>query len=289
MVGKSGSGKKPRLSVMAVTQDKALEWLEHANVVNRRISQTYIDKLIRDMRVGEYHFTGDGPKFDTNGVLIDGQHRLLAIAQSGLEVEMPVWFDLDPNVRAVIDTNRTRDLVASMLFDKNLRVTQRMGQACKAMSDPKWKSKASRQQDIDFFMRHLEALRWACSLHPKNIKRVSKSQLFAVLARAWYTHPKGRLEEFAAILADETRANGPDDSAAVRLRRAMIYNDTTATESRRALYASIEWSLDRFLKRRPTQRINMANQELFLLPEEDGFEATRVTKMRANGGLAIAS
>ena len=60
-----------------VTPEMAREWLTH-NTHNRPVSRQYVEKYARDMRAGRWHYTNQGIGFDVNGVMTDGQHRLLA-------------------------------------------------------------------------------------------------------------------------------------------------------------------------------------------------------------------
>ena len=50
---------------------------------NRKPSEKWVESLAEAMKIGEFVFTGDCIRFDLNNHLIDGQHRLLAIIQSG--------------------------------------------------------------------------------------------------------------------------------------------------------------------------------------------------------------
>ena len=60
------------------------------NVKNRPVRQNHLKALINEMRQGIYLETHQGIAFNTNGELIDGQHRLMAVIESGATVTMPV-------------------------------------------------------------------------------------------------------------------------------------------------------------------------------------------------------
>jgi hypothetical protein len=47
--------------------------------------------------------------FDSNGVLVDGQHRLAAIIEADLPVEMTVFTDVEPDNFDVLDTGEKRN------------------------------------------------------------------------------------------------------------------------------------------------------------------------------------
>jgi hypothetical protein len=70
-----------RTKVQMVTPVKAGEWLQ-ANTPNRPLSKPIVKAFAEAMRRGEWVVTHRGIAFDTNGVLVDGQHRLAAIVEA---------------------------------------------------------------------------------------------------------------------------------------------------------------------------------------------------------------
>jgi len=64
---------------------------------NRRISQRWVDEFARLMMVGEWRDSmGDPIAIDTDGNLVNGQHRLLAIIKSGHSADFVVQKGVDP-------------------------------------------------------------------------------------------------------------------------------------------------------------------------------------------------
>ncbi len=104
---------KPTFTVTPVDPDTARRWLGY-NVKNRKITSSTWTRYARDMAAGNWQFTGEPIKFDTNGNLIDGQHRLLAIIDSGTTVLLPVVRGLQSRSQDVMDTGRKRS-AADML------------------------------------------------------------------------------------------------------------------------------------------------------------------------------
>lgn len=68
----------------------------------------------RDMASGAWKFNGETIKFSTDGNLLDGQHRLNAIIQSGCTVKMMVVWGLDESSQDTVDIGAART-VADML------------------------------------------------------------------------------------------------------------------------------------------------------------------------------
>jgi hypothetical protein len=98
---------KAGLKVVLVTPETAALWLER-NVHNRRLRQPKVDEMSRDMAAHRWGFAADPIRFDWNGNLIDGQHRLHAVIKSGTSQPMVLATGLDPQVMHVIDTGAKR-------------------------------------------------------------------------------------------------------------------------------------------------------------------------------------
>ncbi len=77
------------MSVERVTPAVAMEFLL-ANRNNRRVVTAYVDALARDMRAGRWALNPQPICFGWDGRLLNGQHRLLAVIQSGASIELPI-------------------------------------------------------------------------------------------------------------------------------------------------------------------------------------------------------
>lgn len=99
-----------------VTPEMAKEWLSH-NPENRTLSQARVKELAGDMLAGRWNSDNrHGVMIDTEGNLVDGQHRLSAICHaSNLDpnfegMELYVYENVPPSVRGVVDFNRVRSV-----------------------------------------------------------------------------------------------------------------------------------------------------------------------------------
>lgn len=101
--------------VETITPDIARKYLK-SNNRNRFVRERAVEQYAKDMKLGNWLTTHQGIAFAENGDLIDGQHRLLAIIESGCSIPMLVTTGLPSSHRNgvevftmdVIDTNRTR-------------------------------------------------------------------------------------------------------------------------------------------------------------------------------------
>ncbi len=94
-------------TVAYVNPDTAARWLG-ANGRNRNMRNATVAKYARDMTAGNWQFTGEAIKFDINGNLLDGQHRLMAIMQSGTTLPMLIVNGLPPESQDVMDSGDKR-------------------------------------------------------------------------------------------------------------------------------------------------------------------------------------
>jgi hypothetical protein len=90
-----------------ITPEIAADYLSKMKK-NRNVKMRHIQELIQMLRQGEWMLNGETIKFDANGHLVDGQHRLHAILQSGIAAESLVVFGIDPRAFSTIDIGKIR-------------------------------------------------------------------------------------------------------------------------------------------------------------------------------------
>lgn len=93
-----------------VTPRLAGLFLERNVEGQRTATTTTIDKYASDMISGAWQFAGDPVRFDDKMYIIDGQHRLKAIMDSGDAQMLMVVTGLDSGVIVAIDSGRKRSL-----------------------------------------------------------------------------------------------------------------------------------------------------------------------------------
>ncbi|MDO5681988.1 MAG: hypothetical protein Q4G46_04065 [Propionibacteriaceae bacterium] len=92
---------------MAVEPEQAQKWLER-NIANRTLRPSRVKEYATAMSEGRWLYTADPIRFDSDGKLIDGQHRLMAVVRSGCTVEMHVVRGLSPEAQDKVDTGAIR-------------------------------------------------------------------------------------------------------------------------------------------------------------------------------------
>lgn len=96
-----------KIEIVDITPDLAAEWLTK-NTHNRHSRPRTVNAYAADMLAGAWRWNGESIKFAKDGKLLDGQHRLLAIVQSGVTVRMVVVWDLDDETQETMDGGTKR-------------------------------------------------------------------------------------------------------------------------------------------------------------------------------------
>lgn len=97
-----------RIERQTVTPEQARYWLAVTNVHNRPLNKVWLRQLISDRMHGRWKPTHQGIAFDTNGHLVDGQHRLHMVVATNLPTELTVAYGLEPATREVVDQTYKR-------------------------------------------------------------------------------------------------------------------------------------------------------------------------------------
>lgn len=114
---------KMQAQVVIITPEQAQKWLDQNTANNRRVSELHVDYLSGEMTAGQWKLNGEAIKFNGTS-LIDGQHRLHAVIQSGKTIESLVIRNLPNEVFDTLDTGRKRSAgdVLSMVGISNSAV-----------------------------------------------------------------------------------------------------------------------------------------------------------------------
>jgi len=95
--------------VETITPEVAEEYLKkNLTGRNRNLSQSTVASYAATMKRGEWKLNGESIKFDTDGVLTDGQHRLEAVKKSGCTIQALVVREVSPEAFATYDCGRSR-------------------------------------------------------------------------------------------------------------------------------------------------------------------------------------
>jgi hypothetical protein len=92
-----------------VTPELAYLYLE-GNSVNRNVRPATLKKYINMLKRDEWQYTHQGIAISKTNRLLDGQHRLWAIIETGIPAKMLVFRNCDDNTFNVLDYGATRSI-----------------------------------------------------------------------------------------------------------------------------------------------------------------------------------
>ena len=108
---------QPSFNVEEITPEYAQEILDQKNNNNRTIKQTNLNRLVKAIDNDEWQVTNQGIAFDSEGNLLDGQHRLLAIVKTGQALKIMVARNMNPKIFHCVDKGVARTAADSLFIE----------------------------------------------------------------------------------------------------------------------------------------------------------------------------
>lgn len=180
------NGNKFETKTMTVTPIMAERWLKR-NCVNRNIFHQRVETYAADMKAGNWRFNGEPICFDTEGHLVNGQHRLSAILKANCPIKTLVCFNVKVSDSDIYDRGRGRSTTDSLIMsgmDKYASSHSVVG-AVRLILDIEKSNYAPSDTEIqDFILKHhdnlVAAKKLLCSdKHKKKGLNLSPSAMMA--------------------------------------------------------------------------------------------------------------
>lgn len=118
-------------AIVDITPQQASLWLKK-NTRNRRVRETRVEELTDAIERGEWALDGSPIRFSTDGQVLDGQHRLLAIARAGKSVKSLVVRNLQASAQDVMDTGARRSFADVLTIEGEANAAA-LAAACNVM------------------------------------------------------------------------------------------------------------------------------------------------------------
>jgi len=258
--------------VTEVTPTLAIQWLE-GNTHNRAVNDAHIKRLAHDIRRGRWQLTHQGIAFDTDDLLVDGQHRLWAVIEAGMPITTRVFFNEPPENRRVLDSGHRRSNYDILNISGEVgEITSRHLATLRAMiaGYPSHIVRVTPGQEAEQYQRHRDAIDFAIKqMGTACVRGVATAQVRAVVARAWYSADHAKLIHFCDVMRSGMGSSEGDRSTMMLRDFLVSTGGAGASESvRRLRYAKMQWALSSFLQGKLAKRLRSATSELFPLPEE---------------------
>lgn len=254
-----------------ITPAMVYRWfeVEGRNKVNRKLSPHTVRKYRTDMQLGHWVFVAQqGLMFGLDGAMRDGQHRCVALSQSGVEqLKMTVTLNVSPDEQRGIDQVRPRTITDNAPF-WGIDLKGKENVVRQFCGGPSAGRNFTNAQASEMVLRHTEAFYWmAHQFRGAPIRRVTVAPVQAAFGRAYYHCPTASLEAFIDRLYDRGPSWPEGDPAEVLLRFFLTSNKRFSKADQ---YHYTAWSILRYVNRAPVKNkcIRMTQKDPFLLPDD---------------------
>lgn len=237
------------LADVLVTPQLAAKWLEQP-ARNRTLSKETVAAYARDMLAGRWQTSHQGIAITKDCCVVDGQHRLWAIVETGKPIRMRVTFGVDERTMAVVDTGRVRSAadIGRIVHGSGPHGRSiALARAIESISRGNIIPKMTPAEALALVEQHQKLISWALQWQ----KNHASAAVVGAMAYAYATHPK-EVDSFMRQFV--SRADIPARSPVLALIRA---NDTTikGDAERWTLVLKTMFALHAYIEDRPLDRI----------------------------------
>lgn len=243
-----------------VTARKILDEKNHPN--QRPINQRRVERLRKDLKEGLFLESHQGLCFDLEGCLIDGQHRLEAIASSGISCFILVSEKADPRLFRRIDQGQSRTLRDLLAFS-GLEVSKHISSAIALISSIA--SGYSSTTGTYFHFEHSEAVlrKYEDSIREiaeatKGAEVVMKIRHGGCIAAAFFAHLVDRKKTLDWLHKAKTGENLKAGDPELAYRKFMVTNHKGLTRGN--VFKACAISLFKKVNGIPCEKILLSSQ-----------------------------
>lgn len=177
-----------KVQVLNIGPKEAAEMIKMNTENFRKIDHATVDKYAKEMARGEWRFNGETIKIDNN-VLLDGQHRLLAILKSGATIKAIVVTGVDNGSFSTIDRGKGRTISqwCSYIGLKHANTVAATAKLCIGYDQGLWSNMSIQPSEVvdsqimDFITINSYTLQESAALAVKANKLAPASMLSAIM------------------------------------------------------------------------------------------------------------
>lgn len=217
---------------MVITPAMAKEWLETRNTANRGLLRNRVLQYTADMQNGTWIPNHQGIAFYDDGTLFDGQHRLAACVESGVNLQTQVTFGMQKEAAIGVDCHRARDLKDNIrlagLSNWIGRAEQSLARVAHTLSYGT-RTVMTAHEVVSFCDLNREAITAAIGAIKTKTRRLSTASVGYAMACAYpFVGGAPTLARFSKVLTSgvPSELGGLDDVAALRLRERLLITPT---------------------------------------------------------------
>lgn len=273
--------KKPNLRTRLrfVTPQAAEKLLKLNSKLNRNISRARVEMYKWALRTGQWTPNHQGVGINCDGSLLDGQHRLLAIIETGIGAWMNVTTGVPVEAMDKVDNHFARSAVDGVaIVHERRNVSRRDMAAVKYVETGGIERGMLTCERVSIYIKYEKPLLEVKEFFAKGDAGVARAAVMAPIIRAWLSKPaqRARIKRFVHLLANGAEpGNFSDvDKNATQLREALLNPKKMAHSvggsRQKVCYLKTSGALVRFLEDQPAQKALLAaTDECFPLPGEE--------------------
>lgn len=106
--------------VVKVTPELARRLIEKSNYGNRKVRTGVVKKYAKIMKNGDWRFSPETISISKSGRLLNGQHRMLAVIESGITCRFLFATGFEDEVFSVLDRGAVRSRADALKIDRKL-------------------------------------------------------------------------------------------------------------------------------------------------------------------------
>jgi hypothetical protein len=234
-----------------ITPHRAAELLT-LNQKNRHIRKSVVERYVQDMAAGRWEFNGAPIIISDTNVLIDGQHRLTAIVESGVALPFVVIYDAPDSLRYTVDQGAARkpgDILAFAGIENSTAVASiaRVLMSREAGLTTISGYRPSNAAIKDWVVEHPDIIE-ASDVYGQSRRQVPANP--SIIAAAYYLcsriSPEHAHDFFVRRLINTEGLSATDPVRVLRKRLTeMPGRDSAQVKSEQLRYIILAWNIDR--------------------------------------------
>jgi hypothetical protein len=220
--------------IAEITPEIATELLAH-NTHNRRLKETKISQMVRDILAGDWTLNGEAIKFSENGTLLDGQNRLTAVVLAEKSIDSFVIYGLPDLAQRSMDQGVKRTFADSLTMDgePNARAVQAIVNLLLRDLTQERRHNPT-QGEMDAYHNGKEAALQVAAVAGNRYRRYIPGLLLPVAGAAYYLITEkvdsANAEEFFEAMAENRTAGRGDPRRALMAQLGRDHNRRTTRD-----------------------------------------------------------
>ena len=246
------------LSIEMITPKMAEKYLQF-NTCNRHLRKSLVSQYARDMTNGNWKLTHQGVAFNCDGTLLDGQHRLAAIIESGVAVQMLVARGVESKNQLFMDDHANRTAGDALTLARGERVSTTDVAIVRVAVELQIKfscrhTKSDLNELISKFHGALDFCREFYGL-PKQ-RGVTAAPVWGSIALAWfYVDDLDRLRSFCRMLSGVDMVTDEADRSVQILREWLLRTGVKSGPQRLEAFQKTQRSIVAFMKHQKLEKL----------------------------------